>query len=136
MKDLPRDLLANIGFNVEHRDYLSTNLTVGSSAPLEKQLLASTYKIVLHRGLEVRGIVTDENGAPLSGATIWSGRQFFRERQQTKSDDAGHFVFRNIAEGDVLFSAMAKGRNPESKAFKVSQAMSEIVFKLGPGSVI
>jgi hypothetical protein len=136
MKNLPRDLLANIGFNVEHPDFLSTNLTVGNNDATEKQLRAGTMKIVMYRGLEVRGLVTDENGSPLSDATVSAGNRYSRERHQTNSDSAGRFVFPNIAQGDMPFSAMAKGRAPVSKTFRVHAGMPDVLLKLGPGAVI
>lgn len=136
MKDLPGDLLGNIGFNVDHPDFLSTNLTVGRNDATEKQLRAGTMKIVMYRGLDVRGMVTDENGNPLSDVTVWAGNRFSRERHQTNSDSAGRFVFQTIAQGDMPFSAMAKGRKPVSKTFRVHPGMSDVVLKLEVGGII
>ncbi len=136
MKNLPGDLLANIGFNVDHPDFLGTNLTVGRSDAVEKQLRAGTMKIVMHRGLEVHGLVTDENGGPLPDVTVWVGNRYSRERRQTNSDAAGTFVFQSVPEGDLPFSAMAKGRKPVSKTFRVHAGMSGIVLKLEVGGVI
>jgi len=136
MKNLPADMLANISFSVQHPDYLVTNLIVAGSGDLEKQLRAGTHKIVLHKGLDVRGLVTDENGSPIAEATVWTGRQFFSDRRQTSSDNSGRFEFQGIAEGDVVFSAMAKGRTPASKTFKVQPGMPDILLKVGVGSVI
>jgi hypothetical protein len=136
MKNLPRELLDHINFDINHPDFLGTNLTVGVSGAVEKALRAGTLKIVLHRGLEVRGLVTDENSKPIEGATVWVGRQYFRDRRQTNSDSAGRFAFQSIAEGDTPFSAMAIGRKPVSKTFHVSTGMHEVVLKLEPGAII
>ncbi len=135
-RGLPPDLLDHIGFDVTHPDYLETNLTVGANAAIEERLRAGTFKIVLHGGLRVRGRVTDETENAVSGALVWAGRRFYRDRQETKSDAQGRFAFRNIAQGDVLFSVMANGRAPESKTFTVRPGMEEILFKLGPGKSI
>jgi hypothetical protein len=93
-------------------------------------------KIVLHRGLQVQGIVTDENGSPISGATVWAGNRFTRERHETNSDGGGKFVFQSVAEGDTPFSAMAKGRKPVSKTFRVRAGMPDVLLKLEVGGII
>jgi uncharacterized GH25 family protein len=135
-KGLPAELLDHIGFDVSHSDYPPTNYTVGASAAQEKELRDGTFRTVLHRGLEVSGRVVDDQDAPLTGATVYAGKKYFRERQQKKTDAQGRFSFRGLAEGDVLFSVMAAGRKPDSKTFTVKPDMEEIVFKLGAGSVI
>jgi hypothetical protein len=73
---------------------------------------------------------------PVSGATVWAGRKYYRDRQQTRSDDQGRFAFHNVTIGDTLFSVMAKDHSPESKTVNVHTNMSEIVFKLKAGHVI
>ncbi len=135
-RGLPATLLDHIGFNVEHADYPGTNFTVGSNPTIEQQLRALTFKVVLQAGLEVHGRVTDEGGNGIVGATVWSGRRNFRDRQETKTEAQGQFRFRNITEGETLFSVAAKGHAPDSKSVRVRPGMAEIVFKLGPGSVI
>jgi uncharacterized GH25 family protein len=135
-KGLPPELLDHIGFGVKHPDFVGTNLNVSASAATEKQLREGTFKIVLQRGLDVHGHIVDESDNPVSGATVWAGRKFFRDRQQTQSDDQGQFAFHNVTAGDTLFSVMAQGHSPDSKTVNVHTNMSEIVFKLKAGSVI
>jgi uncharacterized GH25 family protein len=135
-KGLPPQLLDHIMFDVKHPDFVSTNLNVTANAAIEKQLRDGTLKIVLLRGLEVHGHVVDDGDNPVSGATVWAGRKFYRDRQQTQSDDQGRFSFRNVKDGDTLFSVMAKDHSPDSKTVNVHADMSEVVFKLKPGSMI
>ena len=134
--NLPPELLGRIFVNGSHPDFVGTNITVGGSPEIEKQLRAGTHKLVLMRGLGVHGLVTDEQNQPIAGATVWAGRKFFPGRQQTKSDDQGRFVFRGVNEGDTLFSVMATGHKPDNKSYQVHANMEEIVFRLGPGNVI
>jgi len=135
-KNLPLALLDHIMFDVKHPDFLGTNINVAADDTVETQLRAGTHKLILHRGLVVRGRVTDESDNPVSGATVWSGKHYYRERQQTKSDAQGQFTFHNISEGDVLFSVIAKGRRPDNKTINVHAGMDEIVFRLPAGNVI
>jgi hypothetical protein len=133
---LPAELLDHIGFGVTHSNYIGTNYNVSGNFDVEKQLRAETLKIVLHGGLGASGLVTDENDNPIANASVWAGRKFSRERQNTKTDAQGRFRFQNVSEGDVLFSVIAGGRQPEAKTFTVKSDMPEIVFKLKPGHEI
>jgi len=135
-KGLPAELLDHIGFDVKHPDFVSTNFTVGVNAATEKQLRDGTFKIVLQRGLEAHGRVVDESDHPVSGATVWAGRKFTRDRQQTESDAKGNFSFHNVTSGELLFSVMAKSFSPDSKTVNVQPDLGEIVFRLKAGSVI
>ena len=135
-KGLPAQLLDHIFLDVNHPDFISTNLTVGANGTLEGQLRSGTLKIILRRGIEVHGLVTDENYNPLSGATVWAGKKYYRDRQETKTDVQGKFSFRNINEGPVLFSVDAQGRQPDSKMFNVKAEMPDVVFRLPPGHII
>jgi uncharacterized GH25 family protein len=135
-KGLPLELLDHIMFDVNHPDFVGTNITVTANNAAEKQLRDGTFKIVLLRGLEVYGRVMDESQNPVSGATVWAGRKFFRDRQQTQSDVQGRFSFRKVKDGDALFSVMAQNFSPDNKTVNVHAGMSEIVFNLKPGDVV
>jgi hypothetical protein len=135
-KGLPPDLMDHIAFDVKHPDYMETNLNIRSDAAVEKQLRAGTLRIVLRQGLQVLGLVKDESDNPIPGASVWVNERFYRNRQESKTDESGRFTFKNVAEGDVRFSVLAKGRKPDSRMFKVRAGMDEIVFRLGPGRSI
>jgi hypothetical protein len=133
---LPPELMDHIGFDVAHTNFLGTNITVGANPTMEKQLRAETMKIVLFSGTGAHGFVTDENDSPIAGATVWVGRKYFRDRQETKTDSRGHFNFQHVTEGDVPFSVSATGHSPATKTISVKSDMSDIIFKLGAGHVI
>jgi len=133
---IPPDLLDHIMFDVKHPDFVGTNINITANATTERQLRDGTFKIVLLRGLDVNGHIVDDLENPVSGATVWAGRKFYRDRQQTRSDDQGRFAFHNVTDGDTLFSVMAQGHSPDSKTVNVHTNMGEIVFQLKAGSVI
>jgi uncharacterized GH25 family protein len=135
-KGLPPDLLDHIMFYVKHPDFVGTNINVADNPTTERQLRDGIFKIILQHGLDVHGLVVDDSDNPVSGATVWAGRRYFRERQQTQSDDQGRFAFQNVTYGDTLFSVIAQGHSPDSKTVNVHTNMGEIVFKLKAGSVI
>lgn len=135
-RGLPLELLDHIGFGVKHPDFVGTNFTVGANATTEKQLRDRTHRIVLQRGLEVFGRVLDQSDNPVTGAKVWSGRKFYRDRQETVSDTQGRFSFHSVAGGETLFSVLATGLTPASKTVNVQAGMDEILFRLGAGSTI
>lgn len=133
---LPAEMLDHIGFDVKHPEFPGTNLTVGANGDVKKQLRAGTLKIVLQPGLDARGLVTDDQDRPISGATVWAGLRNYRDRQQAETDRNGRFGFHNVTAGEVVFSVSAKGRAPDSKPLLVKKDMAEIVFKLSAGKTI
>ncbi len=135
-KGLTPQLLESIGINVSHPDYISADGVMGVSGTVEQQLRAGSYKTVLQRGQSVRGRVLDASENPVTGATVWAGRKYDRDRKSVKSDAEGHFSFGNIRPADVLFAVLASGFSPASKTLSVKPDMAEIVFRLKAGSVI
>ncbi len=135
-KGLPQELIDHIGFEISHPDYVGTAANVGDNGSNEKQLREGTYKTILKRGQDVSGRVVDDAGNPVSGATVWAGRKYTRERKQATSDSGGQFSFHSVEIGDVQFSVMAKNHSPDSKMISVKPDMAEIIFRLKAGSVI
>lgn len=135
-KGVPTDLLNRISVSASHPDYVSTRLTVSANAAEEAKLREGTHRIVLQQGLLVPGRVVDDQDKPISEARVWAGMVNYTGTQDTKTDAQGRFAFRNLKEGEMQFSVLAKGRKPESKKLIIKQGMAEIVFKLGPGQVI
>jgi hypothetical protein len=135
-KGLPPALLDHIGFEIKHPDFMRASANVGDNATAEKQLRAGTYKTVLQRGLVAQGRVLDDSDKPVAGADVYVGRKYYPDRQQTTSDAEGRFSFRNVKEGETIFSAMVKGRSPDSKTVNVERDMNEIIFRLKAGNVI
>jgi uncharacterized GH25 family protein len=135
-KGVPADLLNRISVSASHPDYVSTRLTVSENATVETKLRDGTHRIVLQQGLLVPGRVTDDQDNPISDARVWAGMANFSGTQDTKTDAQGQFTFRNLKEGEMQFSVLAKGRKPESKKIIIKQGMAEIRFRLGPGQVV
>ena len=135
-KGLPPEMLDRIGFNIKHSDFVEFSLHIGENEVEQAKFRAGTHKIVLKRGLIVRGRVTDESDNPIKDAQVWAGKQYYSGTQDTKTDAKGEFSFRNLKEDVIQFSALAKGLKPETKSITVKPGMAEIVFKLGKGSVI
>ncbi len=134
-KGIPHELLNHVGFNIKHPDFTTASLS-GISGATETQLRAGTYKTVLQRGLDVTGRVLDNADNPISGATVWAGRRWSMDRQQTKTGDDGKFSFHNVPAGNLDFQASASGFAADDESFMVAPDMPEIVFHLGAGKTI
>lgn len=135
-KGLPPEMLDRIGFEVKHPDFINTSLQIGNDDTGAAQLRAGTHRIVMKRGLIVRGKVMDESDNPVKDAQVWAGKLYYSGTQEAKTDAKGEFSFRNLKEGDVPFSVLAKGLKPETKTIAVKPGTAEIIFKLGKGNLI
>lgn len=133
LRGIPKELFDNIGFGVQHPDFVETNFNLRGSSIDETKLKDGTQKIVLHRGLIVKGRVLDESDNPIKDARIWAGRVNYSGTQETKTDAKGAFSFRNITEGSQAFSVLAKNFKSIITNLTVRSGMEEIIFRLGAG---
>src|SRR5690606_23833316 len=85
-ENLPASLLENIAIRVEHSGFARTNLM--PNLEIAEQLRKREFTIVLARGAELSGVVTDQAGRPVSGATVAFGQRFFSNRQETTTDES------------------------------------------------
>jgi RNA polymerase sigma factor (sigma-70 family) len=136
VKGVPGDLIHNIGIRASHPNYVWTKHDRQQSKNLDQELRAGTFKVVLQRAWWVVGRVIDESGNPISGATISAGKYNYADMQETKTDARGAFGFRNLSQGKIPFSALAKGRKPEIRIVEVKPEMPEVLFRLGPGQKV
>ncbi|MGC3961504.1 MAG: carboxypeptidase-like regulatory domain-containing protein [Verrucomicrobiota bacterium] len=133
LRGVPKELLDNIGFNITHPDFAATNFNLRTSSGDEAKLRDGSHKIVLKRGLIVKGRVLDESDNPVKDARVWAGRANFSNTQETKTDAKGAFSFRGLTEGSQSFSVLAKNFKPVVTNLTVKTGMEEIVFRLGAG---
>jgi len=133
---VPPEILHRIGISAEHPDYILARAMGDWEKQAIEKLKQGAYELRLGRGLEVRGRVLDTEDKPISGATVWAGGRDTVERKETQSAGDGTFVFRNVVEGRVSFSVLAKGKEPATQTVKVSADTPEVVFRLGAGNVI
>jgi len=133
LRGIPKELLDNIGFNLSHPDFVGTNFNVRSSPGDEAKFLDGTHKIVLRRGLIIKGFVLDAEDKPVKDAKVWAGRAHYSGTQETKTDAKGAFSFRGVNEGLQSFSVLAKNLKPVTTNLTVKIGMEDIVFRLSAG---
>jgi len=122
-----------------HQDYLKCE-------PQEFTLTAQKPKAELHfilkrrPHLSVEGVVTDEKGKPLSGATVFNHGHNSGEVQKTTTDAQGKFAIAELMESgsDPAIDVRAKGFAPEHEIIPAASGASpaHVTVKLKPGHFI
>ena len=99
-----------------------------------EQLLSRSGVIVLYRGISVAGRVLNREGRPITGASVRLGRVPFDPARKTGPD--GGFEFKNAPAGQNLLTIQATGYAPEVKSLRISNRLTTLEFRLGPGRTI
>jgi len=130
-----------VTLSVSHPNYLS------DARPGEMQkaqnvtneaLLAGTAAIVMRRGLDVTGTVTDPEGKPVENALILPGDEphFRREGQNFRTDAAGRYQLPPSAAGPLRVTVVAKGWMPDTRVVDVAAPRTTADFQLRPGKTL
>lgn len=135
-RNLPAALLERISVTGSHSNFVEVRVSMDGNAAIEQELREERHVLTLKRGNDVRGRVLSMEEKPIGEAQVWAGRRYSRDRQQTKSDAEGRFIFRKVGEGKVDFSAMAAGFSPTNLVQTVGPVTPEVVIHLDSGGVI
>ena len=124
-----------------HDDYISRNSnspygSFGQPANWE-QLKNLEHKLVLKKGIELKGRVTEPSGEPIAGALVFLGsNRWNNNKQETKTDAAGNYRLGNVAAGNTVVTVSADGWAPELRVVPTNREMEPVNFKLQPGNAI
>ena len=121
----------NLHFDVKHPEFVY----VWYHKPTPAELLAGTSKVVLKKGIEVRGKVVDEAGKPIAGATIVTEESPRDFSPLVRSAADGSFRFGALAPGPNVLTVSAPGRAPTFRTFTLAAPL-ELAFTLPPGRTI
>jgi thiol-disulfide isomerase/thioredoxin/protocatechuate 3,4-dioxygenase beta subunit len=99
----------------------------------QADVLAGKAVSVLKRGVEVTGIVVDQDGKPIAKAQVAQGDDRFPSNAppETRTDENGCFRFANTPQGKLVLTAKASGRAPELVELDVQPGLQPVQFKLG-----
>jgi beta-lactamase regulating signal transducer with metallopeptidase domain/protocatechuate 3,4-dioxygenase beta subunit len=133
----PESILDSLILRVAHEGYADfSDSPRGGSKALQDQ----TYKIVLKRGAEVTGRVTDTNGTALAGAKVTFQRRNFVNFKEGTTDANGNYQIHNAVtaanETETPMTAVAEGYAPVTKSIKLEGASARMDFALSPGLTI
>ena len=87
----------------------------------------------------IKGQVVDQQGGAIQGATVLLLNNSAVRLQETKTDDAGTFVFRDIRPGDYVVEVERSAFTPVNKNISIVTGQTEVQVPVqmkvaGPGS--
>lgn len=89
-------------------------------------LLLFTAPVFAQAGYEVSGTVSNENGEPLKGATVFIGGS----TRIMPTDEDGHFTFKNISPGSFQLSVQMIGYAPVTQNIVIKNAPLKVDLKM------
>ncbi|MGA2230104.1 MAG: carboxypeptidase-like regulatory domain-containing protein [Tepidisphaeraceae bacterium] len=129
--NIPKDGLDNLFLQVSSRGYATTPITT----PARSKLLDQSAVMVISRGIDLTGTVTDSAGQPVPGADVVI-RQRFAARNGNAAPDAttdsdGKFVIHRVAPGQTLPLVVTKaGLAPAFQSVAVVAGGPALTIKL------
>jgi RNA polymerase sigma factor (sigma-70 family) len=127
-------LVGGIKFYLSHPDYLSASFDVprleatlnsGMDGQWEENLRNQKAVVILKPGLVVTGVVTDEDGEPVSGG------QLFRDRVWDNSETIGadgRFRIGNAWDRDLVLTVVADGYQAKDMTVRPASITNEVRF--------
>ena len=92
--------------------------------------------MILKRGLGLRGVVTDEQHNPISGATVLFGEFFGETNPKTQTGADGSFALNSLAAGPGHITITAKNYAPERMRVEISTNIPAMTIQLKPGGLL
>ena len=101
-----------------------------------KELRDKSAKLVMAKGIQVRGRVIDEAGKPIENAlVVWGDSPYWQEGSQEIFTDAdGRYETPTQKDGDLRITIMAPGFSPETTKVKVGPRLKETDFVMSSGN--
>ena len=99
-------------FYVTHPEFLFRQFNSGGEVPLEADAAfrQGTAKLTLKRGLTMRGVVSDESGKPIAGATVVRNPTAENHGDPATTTDAeGRYELKSARPGNLAVRVVAKG---------------------------
>ncbi len=142
--EAPRGL-DGLQIHLFHPDYAVTRYVAGNppsgkfwkSIPVES-LTSGQGVLVMKRGFEITGVVTDLKGVPIEGAVVTMGGTRFPEENSglTNTDRNGRFEFRNATAAATALKIQCRGFIVERKSVDLSPGMPELHVILLHGQIL
>ena len=125
------DSKINVFLKVSHPDYLEDNLR---HPVTNEQLRSKDHILVLKKGIELRGTITDPLGMPVKGAKVLLGtNQWNNQIDERTTNDEGTFLFGNRPPETVVMTVYSPDYAPELRVVDAKREMGPVDFKLVEG---
>jgi len=136
----PKDF-SDVGFSFKHPEYQDTSAGVeGSRFGSGTSFTLATLQrgeavVIMQRGIELKGTITDTTDHPIPKATIALGA-YYEGSLKTDTDTNGDFTLRNAVAGDQWLTVVAEGFAPERRSITVSPNPEPLRLQLAKGGVL
>ncbi|MGD1085173.1 MAG: carboxypeptidase regulatory-like domain-containing protein [Verrucomicrobiota bacterium] len=98
--------------------------------------LAGGAVMGIRRGVELIGIIVDNAGKPVPGATVTRNHEWRNRAAVLQSDDAGEFTISNLQPGGIVLTVQAPGLEPQTLAIALSNQRSLVKVEMNPGKIL
>ncbi len=125
-----------IQLRLQHTDYIEDTAN-GRHRATWDQLLSLDHVLVLKKGIEIRGKVSDPEGQPIAGAKVSVGSsQFGGTSQVVDSNENGEYALKNVPAGNGVLTVYAEHWAPDLRMVTAEHDMEPIDLELEPGHSI
>ncbi len=104
-----------------------------------EELKSLDHVLILEKGIELIGQVTNPDGEPISDAIVFMGKHRYvndREKRTARTDEQGQFSLTNVSPGSTMVTVAAQGWAPEMRSVAVRREMEPVDFQLAEGNAI
>ena len=121
---------------LRHPEYADTRVFVNDRDYKFKDFYSLKSVLVMKEGAFLHGWVTDGEGIPIEGASVFTGEdRFDNDARKTTTDSQGLFEFPHfwpqLQRGNAVLTVQAKGYAPELKIVPVGRDMEPVLITLG-----
>jgi hypothetical protein len=126
--------LSHAELQVLHPDFISDSVLKWIDEPATTELIAKTHQRFLKTGINIKGTVTDMDGAPIEGVQLLMGSGYPPPHADVpQTDAAGHFVFKHCSLGEQPVTAWKKGWAPNMQQVDIQNDPAPVNLKLQRG---
>jgi len=126
---------------LKHSEYADTRIWVDDRNYKFKDFYSRQSVLVMEDGALLSGWVTNTEGTPIEGASVFTGEdRFNNDAPKTTTDSQGRFEFQHflpqLQRTNVVLTVQAKGYAPELKVLPVFPGMQPVEIALSPPHTI
>lgn len=120
----------NAYLHLSHPDYANDN---NRHAVTYEKLRSMDHVLVLKKGIELRGTITDPEGHPVQGAIVALGSNLGQKDQTRETDSEGRYLFGNLPAAQTVMTVYSPDFAPELKVVAATKGMEPVDFQLHKG---
>ena len=129
--DMVPDSKESVWVELTHSEYKPHRLGLARDEFELQPGEAPTKKIVLPRGLTIRGTVTDADGKPIQGALLRT--KFLNDERSAITNENGKYEIHGCDDRNARVVVTAKGKAVDMAQVRVHDKMDSVDFKMQPG---